>query len=203
MSTIEKMQEWSKYLSEEDFSFLVNFVDNAKNGLKQEEPVLILRGLPRTGKSTLMKAIAEIIGKDNCVYTSLYFGSHIYNPRNFEFGNIAKDKYPHLYYAMDCTRKDLDASVKIYTQIPITGFTSVSNIISKLVRDVTRGYDINVWPQYHSPHRLKSDGDHACSCIFVLDAYSSDNNFVLKTSYGDILHTKTIELTHVFAKIPK
>jgi len=177
MSTAEKMQEWSKYLSEEDFSFLVNFVENAKLGLKQTEPILIVRGPRSTGKSTLMRKIAEIVGEDNCVKACSI-------PTTFrpsEFGRISKDKYPHLYYMEEASPESFNTSL---------------NSIAILLK---HGSPLKVSVLYERSHILKADPGHACSCVFVM--LDSSEDFVLKSLSKNIKRYKTIQLTHVFKSL--
>ena len=58
------LDNWKQYLIEEDFEYLINYVENCKNNLPNNK-LLILLGSGGNGKSTLIKEISNYIGNEN------------------------------------------------------------------------------------------------------------------------------------------
>ena len=59
--TTHFLESWSQYLPAEDYKFLIQYVENVKNGIPNDV-MIILYGDGRTGKSTLMRQIGEYLG---------------------------------------------------------------------------------------------------------------------------------------------
>jgi len=57
--------QWSQYLSQNDYNILVDFVDATKNG-QQRDKCLLFHGTGGNGKSTLLKQIHDYLGDVNC-----------------------------------------------------------------------------------------------------------------------------------------
>lgn len=56
---------WEQYLTNEDFMYLVQYIENIKNGFPNDK-MIILAGPSRSGKSTLIKNINSFLGDDLC-----------------------------------------------------------------------------------------------------------------------------------------
>jgi predicted ATP-dependent serine protease len=59
------MHDWSQYLKPADFEYLVQYIENVKNGVPNSK-MIILAGEPGTGKSTLMDDIERYLGDKLC-----------------------------------------------------------------------------------------------------------------------------------------
>jgi len=57
------LYKWKKYLSDEDYNYLVQFVDNMRNGVRNDK-MIILRGPTKSGKTTLLENIYSYVVKD-------------------------------------------------------------------------------------------------------------------------------------------
>ena len=57
--------DWKNFLQHEDYNYIYQFVENIKNG-KKNDKILLLLGPSRTGKSTLINQILTYIGHLNC-----------------------------------------------------------------------------------------------------------------------------------------
>lgn len=55
--------KWKQYLSVEDYNYLVQFVDNMRNGVRNDK-MIILCGPSGTGKTTLQNDIYNYVVKD-------------------------------------------------------------------------------------------------------------------------------------------
>ena len=55
---------WKQYLTNNDYEYLIKFVENVKNN-KPNDKMIVLLGRSRTGKSRLIKEIALCIGVKN------------------------------------------------------------------------------------------------------------------------------------------
>ena len=64
--------EWSKYINSEEFDILKEFTYKTANNIPFDK-LLIFCGSGSTGKSTLVKKLVDLIGKDNCVYAPLIY----------------------------------------------------------------------------------------------------------------------------------
>jgi len=79
MHTDHALQHWRPFLtSQEDYDFLIGFVERAKHKQPNQE-MLLLAGPGRTGKSTLIKEICEYIGSDHWAISDTY-GSAFLQP---------------------------------------------------------------------------------------------------------------------------
>ena len=59
------MNNWEQYLTTEDYLYLIQYIENIKNGI-QNDKMIILVGVDRTGKSTLKKNIISYLGDELC-----------------------------------------------------------------------------------------------------------------------------------------
>lgn len=59
------LANWQQYLLQEDYEYLVTFVENIKNGFENDK-MIILSGPGRTGKTTLKNNIVTCLGDDLC-----------------------------------------------------------------------------------------------------------------------------------------
>jgi DNA polymerase III delta prime subunit len=76
---VHTLDHWKQYLTcEEDFNYLIQFVENAKNK-GPNQAMLLLVGPSRTGKSTLIREIKEYIGAQHWGISDTY-GSAFLQP---------------------------------------------------------------------------------------------------------------------------
>jgi len=59
------LSSWQQYLSNEDYTYLIQYIENIKNGIPNHE-MCILAGPSRTGKSTLKKDITSYLSDELC-----------------------------------------------------------------------------------------------------------------------------------------
>ena len=80
--TQHQLNSWSQYLTAHDYDFLIQYVENVKNGTPNDK-MIILAGLGRTGKTTLqndIKTYLNLLGEELCVHWPASFaGDLIYN----------------------------------------------------------------------------------------------------------------------------
>lgn len=58
------LDNWKQYLKEDDYNFLIHYVENIKHG-RSNDNMIILSGPGRTGKSTLERDIQSYLGEEN------------------------------------------------------------------------------------------------------------------------------------------
>jgi len=59
------INNWEQYLTNEDYVYLVQYIENIKNGISNDK-MIILAGPGRSGKSTIKKNIASYLGNEMC-----------------------------------------------------------------------------------------------------------------------------------------
>ena len=59
--TTHYLDNWKQYLSTDDYNYLIQYIENIKNNI-QNDKMIILSGPGSSGKSTLAKPLAELIG---------------------------------------------------------------------------------------------------------------------------------------------
>jgi predicted AAA+ superfamily ATPase len=59
------LDKWKQYLSEDDYNFLFQYVENVKNNVANDK-MIILSGPARTGKTTLKNDIITYLGNELC-----------------------------------------------------------------------------------------------------------------------------------------
>jgi tRNA uridine 5-carbamoylmethylation protein Kti12 len=59
------LRDWSQYLTQTDYNYLIQYVENVKNDISNDR-MIVLSGYPRTGKSTLKANICEYLGQELC-----------------------------------------------------------------------------------------------------------------------------------------
>ena len=62
---MHSLSNWKPYLSEDDYEYLINFVENAKNNFPNEKMIILLGNGGRNGKTKLITEIASYLGNDN------------------------------------------------------------------------------------------------------------------------------------------
>lgn len=79
MSQQHALASWSQYLQPEDYEYLIQFVENVKNGLPNDK-MIILCGPGRTGKTTIQNEIRAYLTDVLCGHCSVNDpGSIIYS----------------------------------------------------------------------------------------------------------------------------
>lgn len=58
--------EWKPYLSVDDITYLITFVDNLKNNRPNDKMIILSGKNGRNGKTTLLNEIIQYIGENNC-----------------------------------------------------------------------------------------------------------------------------------------
>ena len=59
------LENWKQYLTDDDYNYLVQYVENVKNNIPNDK-MIILSGPCRTGKSTLKNNISAYLGEGVC-----------------------------------------------------------------------------------------------------------------------------------------
>lgn len=62
-----ELYRWYKYLVEDDYNYLIEYVENIKKNISNDK-MIILYGPPRTGKSTLQDDIMKYLGDELCEF---------------------------------------------------------------------------------------------------------------------------------------
>jgi len=79
--TEHALHNWSNYLSAVDYYYIIQYVENVKNNVSNDK-MIVLSGLPRTGKSTLKNDIEKYLGRDLCSLSPLCIDNSIYRSNN-------------------------------------------------------------------------------------------------------------------------
>ena len=61
------LSNWKPYISEDDYDYLIHFVENAKNNFPNNKMIVLLGNGGRNGKTKLITEIANYLGNDNCI----------------------------------------------------------------------------------------------------------------------------------------
>ena len=73
------INKWKQYLTNEDYMYLVQYIENIKNGISNDK-MIILVGPGRSGKSTLKNDIYSYLGDELCdIYDMSCAGDIIYH----------------------------------------------------------------------------------------------------------------------------
>lgn len=59
------ISNWEQYLTNEDYVYLFQYIENIKNGFSNDKMVILV-GPGRSGKSTLTKNISSYLGSEMC-----------------------------------------------------------------------------------------------------------------------------------------
>ena len=59
------LDNWKPYLIQEDFQYLINYIENCKNNLPNNKLLILFGNGGANGKTTLIKDISNYIGNDN------------------------------------------------------------------------------------------------------------------------------------------
>ena len=59
------LQTWKQYMKEDDYTFLLQYVENIKNNTPNDK-MIVLHGPSRSGKSTLKRDIQTYLGEEKC-----------------------------------------------------------------------------------------------------------------------------------------
>lgn len=63
--TLHHLNNWKQYLTNDDYNYLIQFVENIKNNIPNDK-MIILYGPGRNGKTTLKNDIQEYLGDETC-----------------------------------------------------------------------------------------------------------------------------------------
>jgi len=63
MSDTHPLHSWSQYLLQDDYDYIIQYVENVKNNMPNDK-MIILSGCPRTGKTTLKMNISNYLGEE-------------------------------------------------------------------------------------------------------------------------------------------
>jgi tRNA uridine 5-carbamoylmethylation protein Kti12 len=63
--TVHYLDNWKQYLTQDDYNYLIQFIENIKNNIPNDKMIL-LSGTGRTGKTTLKKDIQKYLGYETC-----------------------------------------------------------------------------------------------------------------------------------------
>jgi adenylylsulfate kinase-like enzyme len=63
--TTQCLYNWNQYLSDEDYNYLIQYIENIKNN-NPNNKMIILSGPSRTGKSTFKNDIQKYLGDESC-----------------------------------------------------------------------------------------------------------------------------------------
>lgn len=63
--TLHHLNNWKQYLKNDDYNYLIQFVENIKNNIPNDK-MIILYGPGRNGKTTLKNDIQEYLGDETC-----------------------------------------------------------------------------------------------------------------------------------------
>jgi ABC-type lipoprotein export system ATPase subunit len=75
--TLHYLDNWKQYLTNDDYKYLIQYVENIVNDIPNDK-MIILSGPSRTGKSTLRNDIKTYLGDENCG-VFMMSGEIIYN----------------------------------------------------------------------------------------------------------------------------
>jgi ABC-type lipoprotein export system ATPase subunit len=64
-SVSSNISSWQQYLTSEDYTYLIQFIENIKNGISNDR-MIILAGPSGSGKSTLVEHITSYLGDELC-----------------------------------------------------------------------------------------------------------------------------------------
>jgi altronate dehydratase len=65
--TLNAFQHWQQYLHQEDFEYLIQYIENVKNGIPNVRMIILL-GLGCNGKTTLINEIETHLGDELFVF---------------------------------------------------------------------------------------------------------------------------------------
>ena len=63
---------WSQYLQQEDFDYLIQYIENIQNGIPNNE-MIILFGIGSNGKTMLKNEIYTYLGEELCGYSGTVY----------------------------------------------------------------------------------------------------------------------------------
>lgn len=118
------LENWKQYLMENDFQYLIQYIDNIKNNISNDK-MIILVGPSKSGKSTLLNDISTSLGYELCD-VSIMSGDIIHNEdikKLIFFPELVKNKR---------TITSIINFIK-YKQCFITATDSMKNIDSRLL----------------------------------------------------------------------
>ena len=111
-------EEWKQYLSEKDFNYLIQFIENLDR-MDKNDKILILTGKPKTGKTTLINQIKKCIGNQH-FHDNKYLNGEMF----FEQSKIAL----HICGIEEYTKKVYIIALQNILQNNISIITDTNNI---------------------------------------------------------------------------
>lgn len=116
---------WSSYLNEKDYNYLLEFIYNLKNNISNDK-ILILHGLPRTGKTTLINEMKKIVGKEHFHDNSFLEGEKFFQPRK---------RAIHIYGIQQYQEKKYLSSIKTMFENNVS-IISDTNSLEKIDKEI-------------------------------------------------------------------
>jgi len=81
--TLQNLNNWHQYLTNDDYNYLIQFVENIKNNIPNDK-MIILYGPGRSGKTTLKNDIQQYLGDDNCGHMMVMMPAEIIYNENIK-----------------------------------------------------------------------------------------------------------------------
>ncbi len=121
------LNSWKEYLSQADYDYLINYVENAKNN-RPNNKLLVLLGEGGTGKSRLIKDITNYIGHENVILSGTTYCA---------FTKFSIHKLVHIPAINDFRKKEIQLLINVinYGQ-SIVADTNVLAIDSRLTKHI-------------------------------------------------------------------
>jgi tRNA A37 threonylcarbamoyladenosine dehydratase len=69
--TLNAFQDWQQYLRQEDFEYLIQYIENIKYGIPNHEMIILL-GPPCTGKTKLIDEIYSYLAPEFCEWGDVH-----------------------------------------------------------------------------------------------------------------------------------
>jgi hypothetical protein len=99
------LEFWRQYLSEDDYLYLVNFVENIKHDIVNDQMILLF-GKGANGKTTLISDIEYYVGKYKCspiynMWSTVYENEYVqlFNIEDFDINNDYDDKLENIIHS--------------------------------------------------------------------------------------------------------
>lgn len=106
-------EEWKQYLSEKDYNYLIQFIENLDR-IDKNDKILILTGKPKTGKTTLINQIKECIGSQHFHDNNYLNGEMFFEPSKIALHICGIHEYTEKIYII-ALQKFLQNNISIIT----------------------------------------------------------------------------------------